>query len=55
MHPTPPPGLADSPEPPPPFGSWPRTYAATIALAIVVIALLWLLTTYGNVPLGSVR
>jgi hypothetical protein len=54
MHPTPPPGLADSPEPPP-FGSWPRTYAASIALAIVVIALLWLLTTYGNVPLGSVR
>ena len=30
---------------PAPLGSWPRTYAATIAVAIAVIALLWLLTT----------
>lgn len=55
MQTTPPPGPAASPEPPPPFGSWPRTYAATMALAVLVIALLWLLTAVGNVPLGSVR
>jgi hypothetical protein len=42
-------------DPPPPFGSWARTYTATIVLAVVVIALLWLLTTFGNVPLGSAR
>ncbi|MFN7591449.1 MAG: hypothetical protein ACK501_09270 [Planctomycetota bacterium] len=40
---------------PPPFGSWPRTYAMTMVLAVVVILLLWLLTAYGNTPLGSAR
>jgi hypothetical protein len=55
MHQPPPTGPAASPEPPPPLGSWPRTYAATIGLAVLVIALLWLLTAFGNVPLGSVR
>ncbi|MFN6147582.1 MAG: hypothetical protein ACK5AL_14565 [Planctomycetota bacterium] len=55
MQTTPSPGRADTPEPPPPLGSWRRTYAATIALALVVIALLWLLTALGNVPLGSAR
>lgn len=54
MQTTPSPGPADSPEPPP-LGSWRRTYAATIVLALVVIALLWLLTSLGNVPLGSAR
>ncbi len=39
----------------PPLGSWPRTYAATIAVAIAVIALLWVLTAKWNVPLGSAR
>ena len=32
-----------------------RSYVATIVLAIVMIALLWLLTVNCNVPLGSVR
>jgi hypothetical protein len=39
----------------PPLGSWPRTYLLTMALAVVVMALLWLLTAYGNTPLGSAR
>lgn len=39
----------------PTFGSWPRTYAMTMVLAVVVILLLWLLTAYGNTPLGSAR
>lgn len=39
----------------PPFGSWPRTYAMSMVLAVVVILLLWLLTAYGNTPLGSAR
>ncbi len=55
MHQPPPTGPAASPEPQPPLGSWPRTYAATIGLAVLVIALLWLLTAFGNVPLGIVR
>ncbi|MBL8752846.1 MAG: hypothetical protein JNK15_06050 [Planctomycetes bacterium] len=42
-------------DPPPPFGSWARTYAASLVLAVAVIALLWLLTAFGNVPLGSAR
>lgn len=37
----------------PPLGSWPRTYALTIALAVLVIALLWLLTRFANKPLGA--
>lgn len=40
---------------PPPFGSWPRTYLLSMLLACVVMALLWLLTAYGNTPLGSAR
>ena len=39
----------------PPLGSWPRTYIATLVLAVVVIALLWLLTATCNIPLGSAR
>jgi hypothetical protein len=39
----------------PPLGSWARTYAATIALAVLMIALLWLLTAFGNTPLGAAR
>jgi hypothetical protein len=42
-------------EPAAPLGSWPRTYAATIALAIVVMLLLWWLTAAANTPLGSAR
>lgn len=42
-------------ETPPPLGSWPRTYALTMLLAVVVMLLLWLLTAYGNTPLGSAR
>lgn len=45
----------DSGDAPPPFGSWPRTYALTMVLAVVVMMLLWLLTAYGNTPLGSAR
>jgi len=45
----------DPGEAPPPFGSWPRTYALTMILAVVVMLLLWLLTAYGNTPLGSAR
>lgn len=44
----------DAPESPP-LGSWQRTYVATCALAVAVIALLWLLTATCNVPLGSAR
>jgi len=40
---------------PPPFGSWPRTYALTLVLAVVVILMLWALTALGNMPLGSAR
>ena len=52
--------MVDAPSPAPaesrpPLGSWPRTYALTMVLACVVIALLWLLTAYGNTPLGSAR
>lgn len=42
-------------DPRPPLGSWPRTYAATIVLAIVVMLLLWWLTVAANTPLGSAR
>jgi hypothetical protein len=42
-------------DPRPPLGSWPRTYAASIALAIVVMLLLWWLTAAANTPLGSAR
>jgi hypothetical protein len=42
-------------ESPPPLGSWARTYWATIGLAVLVIALLWLLSATCNVPLGSAR
>ena len=42
-------------DPPPPLGSWSRTYAATILLAIVVIVLLWLLTAQCNVPIQGAR
>lgn len=54
MQPTPHGGPA-APDEPPPLGSWPRAYAATLALAALVIALLWWLTVAGNVPLGSAR
>ena len=43
------------PDESPPLGSWKRTYIATIALAIAIIALLWLLTATCNIPLGSAR
>lgn len=39
----------------PPFGSWPRAYALTMVLAVVVILLLWALTAFGNTPLRSTR
>jgi hypothetical protein len=39
----------------PPLGSWNRTYVATMALAVLVIALLWLLTATCNIPLGSAK
>lgn len=50
---TPPTSAPDAP--PPPLGTWTRTYVATMVLAVVVIACLWLLTATCNVPLGSAR
>ena len=42
-------------DPPPPFGSWARTYTLTLVLAVLVIACLWVLTATCNTPLGSAR
>lgn len=43
----------DGPEAPPPFGSWPRTYAVVCLLAVAVMALLRWFTARWQIPLGS--